>query len=936
MTELKSIQLIKAAKELNIGLHTAVQHLAGNGHVVEDKPNTKLTPEQYEILLKAFKKDSEVKKQAENIVIGPHHAKKETAPEPKPAVSEFVRQTVKLEGPKVVDKIDIDKKKVEKKPVVEAPVKPKVEEVPAPVSVQVKEEPTAQVAVPEPVPIPSAVPEPQVAPEPVPLQEPVPEPIAVEVATDEVPPMVASPEDVAASPDDNVHKTQYGTLAGLNVKGKIILPDPRPSKPVEKPTEKEKRKRIKKPVDINRVGSDQGGAGSTDRSTFHDRPQGSGTRRPGGGPPYQGPRKPADAAAKPEGTTGLSAKEIEERKKQLLNRMGGGNKTSSTNQKDTNRKGRGKSEQEAETDVVKKIKVTEFIPVSELASLMNVTPTQIISACFSLGVFVSINQRLPADVIETVALEFGYEVEFINVTDTEKLEEEEDKPEDLLPRPPIVTIMGHVDHGKTSLLDYIRSTNIVAGEAGGITQHIGAYEVTLPESGKQITFLDTPGHEAFTAMRARGAQLTDIVVIVVAADDNVMPQTKEAISHALAANVPMVIAINKIDKPDANPDNIRQQLSNMNILVEEWGGKYQCQEISAKKGTGVNELLEKILLEAEMLELKANPNRNASGSVIEASLDKGRGYVSTVMVQKGTLKVGDMIVAGQYYGKVKAMTNERGIKVLKAGPSTPVQVLGLNGAPAAGDTFKVYSNEQEAKEIANKRATILREQGIRAQKHITLDEIGRRLKLGNFKEIKIIVKGDVDGSVEALSDALLRLSTEEIQISIVLRGVGAITENDVNLAAASDAIIVAFQVRPTPQARAAAERESIEIRYYSIIYDAIEDVKKAMEGMLAPKFEEKIVGNVEVRETFKISKVGTIAGCYVLDGKISRNSNIRIIRDGIVVHTGELDSLKRFKDDVKEVLKGFECGIKIKNFNDIQVGDIIEAFEQVEVKRKLA
>ena len=547
----------------------------------------------------------------------------------------------------------------------------------------------------------------------------------------------------------------------------------------------------------------------------------------------------------------------------------------------------------------------------------------------------SINQRIDAEIIELVASEFGKEVEFISITDDEDDEDEIDDPEDLESRAPIVTIMGHVDHGKTSLLDYIRNANIVAGEAGGITQHIGAYEVTLPDTKKKVTFLDTPGHEAFTAMRARGAKLTDIVVIVVAADDNVMPQTKEAISHAQAADVPIIIAINKIDKPTANPDNIKKQLADMNVVIEEWGGKYQSQEISAKKGTGINELIEKILLEAELLELKANPNKLASGSLLEAILDKGRGYISTIMVQEGTLEIGDFVVAGQYYGKVKALFNERSMRVEKAGPSQPVQLLGLNGAPTAGDKFKVYESEQEAKDIANKRATIAREQGIRAQKHITLDEIGRRLALGSFKELNLIVKGDADGSIEALSDSLLQLSTEEIQVNIILKGVGAITENDVQLAIASDAIVVAFQVRPTLNAKQLAERESIEIRHYSIIYSAIEDVKQAMEGMLEPKFEEKVVAEVEVRETFKISKVGTIAGCYVMDGKIARSNKIRIVREGIVVYTGELDSLKRIKDDVKEVSKGYECGIKIKNYNDIRVGDVIEAFEEVEIKRKL-
>ena len=581
------------------------------------------------------------------------------------------------------------------------------------------------------------------------------------------------------------------------------------------------------------------------------------------------------------------------------------------------------------------IQVTEFISVSELANLLEVNFAEVISKCMGLGIMVSINQRLDAEVIELVASEFDKEVEFINLQqDTEEEEETQDDLEDTTERAPVVTIMGHVDHGKTSLLDYIRNASVVAGEAGGITQHIGAYRVTT-DSGKNITFLDTPGHEAFTAMRARGAKAADVAVIVIAADDAIMPQTKEAISHAQAAGLPMVFAINKIDKEGANPEKIREQLAQMNILVEDWGGKYQCQEISAKKGISVDVLLEKILLEAELLELKANPDKAGIGSVIEASLDKGRGYVSTILVQNGTLRMGEMIVSGQYFGKVKAMFNERGQRVKEAGPSTPVQVLGLNGAPQAGEKFKVYVDESEAKNVANRRSQILREQGIRARKHITLDEIGRRLALGNFKELNVIIKGDVDGSVEALSDSLQKLSTDEVVVNVVHKAVGQITESDVLLASASDAIILGFQVRPSMQASRLADNENIEIRYYSIIYDAIDEIKSAMEGLLEPTIEKKIVGNIEIRETFKISGVGTIAGCYVLDGKFTRNTKVNIIRDGIVVHHGELASLKRFKDDVKEVVGGYECGLSIKNYNDIRVNDIIEGYEEVEVKRKL-
>ncbi|MBS1585760.1 MAG: translation initiation factor IF-2 [Bacteroidetes bacterium] len=587
----------------------------------------------------------------------------------------------------------------------------------------------------------------------------------------------------------------------------------------------------------------------------------------------------------------------------------------------------------AEQDNV--IQVTEFISVSELANLLDVSFADVISKCMSLGIMVSINQRLDAEVIELVSSEFGYDVEFINLEqETEEEEDIEDNEEDLEPRAPIVTIMGHVDHGKTSLLDYIRSANVVAGEAGGITQHIGAYQVETA-SHKKITFLDTPGHEAFTAMRARGAKAADVAVIVVAADDAIMPQTKEAISHAQAANLPMIFAINKIDKEGANPEKIKEQLANMNILVEDWGGKFQSQEISAKKGLNIDLLLEKIGLEAELLELKANPDRFATGSVIEASLDKGRGYQATILVQNGTLEQGDMIVCGQYFGKIKAMFNERGQRVEKAGPSAPVQVLGLNGAPQAGEKFKVYEDEDEAKDMANHRAQIMREQGIRARKHITLDEIGRRLALGNFKELSIIIKGDFDGSVEALSDSLQKLSTEEVAVNVVHKGVGQITESDVLLATASDAIILGFQVRPSMQAARLAEQENIEIRTYSIIYDAIEEIKSAMEGLLEPKIEKKVVCNIEVRDIFKISGVGTIAGCYVLDGKMTRNTKLNLVRDGIVVYNGELASLKRFKDDVKEVNAGYECGLSIKNYNDVRVGDIIEGYDEVEVKRTL-
>jgi len=593
------------------------------------------------------------------------------------------------------------------------------------------------------------------------------------------------------------------------------------------------------------------------------------------------------------------------------------------------------AEQSAQEELDKNVlKVTEFVSVNELASMMNVPPTEVIALCMSLGLFVSINQRLDAETMAVVADEFGYKVEFISVAVQEAIEEDTDHEDDLIARPPIVTVMGHVDHGKTSLLDYIRKSNVIAGEAGGITQHIGAYNVKL-EGGRKITFLDTPGHEAFTAMRARGAQVTDIAIIIVAADDDVMPQTKEAINHAQAASVPIVFAINKVDKPNANPDKIKEELANMNMLIEEWGGKYQSQDISAKTGMGVAELLEKVLLEADLLDLKANPNKRAVGSVIESSLDKGRGYVATVLVQNGTLKIGDVVLAGPHFGHIKAMFNERNQRVEKSGPAEPVLILGLNGAPQAGDKFNVIESEREARLLANKREQLQREQGLRTQKHITLDEIGRRIAIGNFQELNIIVKGDVDGSIEALSDSLIKLSVGEIQVNVIHKAVGQITESDVMLASASNAIIVGFQVRPSLGARKLAEKEGIDIRLYSIIYDAINEVKSAMEGMLAPEIKEEIKGTAEILEAFKISKVGTIAGCVVRDGKIGRNAKIRLIRDGIVVYTGELESLKRFKDDVKEVAKGYECGLNIKGYNDLQVGDVVEAFEEVEVAKTL-
>ncbi len=775
------------------------------------------------------------------------------------------------------------------------------------------------------------------------------------------PPTVENNISNITEPDAPEHiEMKAPKLEGPKVIGKIVLPI---NTVGGKQEHKDKRQRKRIPLESKKPGTDsqqgqqrvQGGNGQQGSGFQGNRNNNRPGNNQGQGSPY-GQRKDTRTGFQggqnrgndtrtgvnrnaPVAAQEIDAKAIQDKIRETQAKLsGGGARNKNLKAKYRRNKREEMAEKRAAAEQANDgslIQVTEFISVSELANLLEVSFADIISKCMSLGIMVSINQRLDAEVIELVASEFDREVEFINLEERADDEEEElDNPEDLEARAPIVTIMGHVDHGKTSLLDYIRNASVVAGEAGGITQHIGAYKVKAG-SGKEIAFLDTPGHEAFTAMRARGAKVADLAVIVVAADDAIMPQTREAISHAQAANLPMIFALNKIDKEGANPDKIREQLSAINILVEEWGGKYQSQEISAKKGTNIDLLLEKILLEAELLELTANPNKEGMGSIIEASLDRGRGYVSTVLVQAGVLNAGDMIVSGQYFGKIKAMFNERGQKITTAGPSTPVQVLGLNGAPQAGEKFKVFTDESEAKNIANHRAQIMREQGLRSRKHITLDEIGRRLALGNFKELNVIIKADFDGSAEALSDSLQKLSTEEVVVNVVLKGVGRITESDVMLASASDAIMLGFQVRPSPQAAKLAEQENIEIRYYSIIYDAIAEIKAAMEGMLEPTLEKKVVGNIEIREVYKISGVGTIAGCYVLDGKFTRNTRINIIRDGIVVHTGELASLKRFKDDVKEVNAGYECGLSIRNYNDIQVGDILEGYEEVEVKRKL-
>ena len=948
MSENKTIRLASAAKELNVGISNIVDHLHTKGFKdVASSPNTKLTEEQYEVLLRDFRSDIVTKEKAEQINIGKRK-------EEELSIKEFIKKEEEIhavkreevEGPKILGKIELEKPKPvkeEKEEVVVEEEKPVVEK-------KKKEEEEIHTVKRDDVEGPKVLgkidlDKPKKTTKkadetPTPAEENAKKTTkkSEEKKEEVVEEKKEVVKEVVAVPDELV-RAKAETLTGPKILGRIELPIKAERRPEDifRDDEKAKREKAKEGRDANQKRT-RIVQTKVDIKKFEPTKDNRPARPQTGGP--GGNNRPFDnrrGGPKPAETNkeGISEKAIQDKIRSTMAKLQGTKGKSDRSKYRKTKRDDHAERAEGENQETNILELTEFITVSELAGLMDVSPTQVISSCMGLGVFVSINQRLDAEVIELVASEFGYEAKFINLADEDNEEEEyEDLPEDLIKRPPIVTIMGHVDHGKTSLLDYIRSANVVAGEMGGITQHIGAYEVETA-SGEHITFLDTPGHEAFTAMRARGAKLTDIAVIVIAADDNIMPQTKEAISHAQAAEVPMIIAINKIDKPGANPDNIKNQLSQMNILVEEWGGKFQCQEISAKQGLNIDKLLDKIVLESEMLDLKANPNKAAIGSVIEAQLDKGRGYVSTIMVQEGTLEIGDFIVAGQYFGKVKAMTNERGVRIDKAGPSAPVQVLGLLGAPTAGDKIKVYEDEDEGKDTANRRATIIREQGMRAKKHITLDEIGRRLALGNFKELNLIIKGDVDGSVEALSDSLLKLSTEEIQVNVIHKGVGAISESDVLLASASDAIICAFQVRPSLNAKALAEKEDIQIKYYNIIYDAIDEIKAAMEGLLEPKFEEKIVGNIEVREVFKVTKVGTIAGCYVLDGKVARNNKIRIIRDGIVIHSGELESLKRFKDDVKDVVKGYECGLKIKNFNDINVSDIVEAFEQVEVKRKL-
>ncbi|MFT6501345.1 MAG: translation initiation factor IF-2 [Crocinitomicaceae bacterium] len=948
----RPIRLGKAAGELNVGMSTIVEFLEGNGVTIDASPNTKLAPEQYEMLRTEFAADQDLKEQSK--MATPSREKRETislrdkkeeTPEVEEAAPAPVVEAVKTPEPTPTP---------EPAPVVEEVVEPVAEE-PTPVSTPeptptpepAKEEPAdegmkvkmvgkidldsinsktrpdkkskaakkeeSKPAAPKATPVVEA--KKDDAPKPAEKSEKDAAPKKEEVKKEE--------PKVVKKPETETIRVQRTKLAGPNVVGKIVLPVEKPRTPGPSSADRKKRKRVRK-VDASKSSPARPTGGGNQAA----RPKGTGALganyKKGGG----------NRADRPEITEKDIQKEIKDTLARLSNKGGKSKAAKNRKQKRENVAHRREAEEILAAYDEKVLKLTEFVSVSELATMMNVGSTDVISACMSLGIFASINQRLDAETIKIVAEEFGFEAEFVSAEVQESIPVVEDKEEDLMPRAPIITVMGHVDHGKTSLLDRIRNADVIAGEAGGITQHIGAYSVTL-KSGNRMTFLDTPGHEAFTAMRARGAQVTDIAVIIIAADDDVMPQTKEAISHAQAAEVPMVIAINKIDTPGANPDKIKEQLSQMNILVEDWGGKYQCQEISAKKNLNIEELLEKIQLEAELLELKANPNKNATGTVIESSLDKGKGYVTNMMVEAGTLHVGDIVLVGRNHGKVRAMHDEHGKEMTEVGPAMPVAILGINGAPSAGDKFHIMDDEREAKAIAAKREQLYREQGLRTNKHLTLEEIGRRLAVGNFKELNLIIKGDVDGSIEALSDALLGLSTEEIQVNIVHKGVGAISEADVNLASASDAIILGFQVRPSLGARRLSDEEQIDIRLYSVIYKAIDEIKSAMEGMLSPDIEENILGTAEIREVFEISKVGTIAGCFVTDGVIKRTSKIRIIRDGIVVHTGLLGSLKRFKDDVKEVKNNYECGLNIEKYNDIKEGDVIEAYEEVEVARKL-
>ena len=994
-----TIRLNKVTRDLNVGITTAVEFLQKKGFTVEANPNTKITDEQFEMLKKEFSNDKDLKIKSERFSQERHSSKERNkaaarhaahenndAPNSGKEKMEEIKTVLpedKLPKFKVLGKIDLNNPQLAPKPaepaskpepaeVEEPAIAPEPEPAPTPAPAPANEEPE-QVTEPEPEQ-PATAPAENRQPE---EQANAPAENASQTTTDTeetVKEEETEEQPVGQQPKEEIFKIHHeGLGTKINIIGQIDLAALNQSTRPRKKTKEEKRrereekekqrqdqrKQMKEAImkEIRRDDKSKEGGKDSDGNSKKKRtrigkekvdinnvsnfPKGGGTsehgKNSGGKEAQGGGKKNKERFKKPVIKQEVSEEDVAKQVKETLARLTakGKNKTAKyrkeKREQDAERRQELENQEQAESKV---LKLTEFVTANELASMMNVPVTQVISTCMSVGIMVSINQRLDAETINLVAEEFGFKTEYISAEVAQAIVEEADAEEDLQPRAPIVTVMGHVDHGKTSLLDYIRKSNVIAGEAGGITQHIGAYHVTL-DDGREITFLDTPGHEAFTAMRARGAKVTDVVIVIVAADDNVMPQTKEAINHAMAAGVPIVFAINKIDKPGANPDKIKEELANMNFLVEEWGGKYQSQDISAKKGIGVHELLEKVLLEAEMLDLKANPNRRATGSIIESSLDKGRGYVATVLVSNGTLKVGDIVLAGTHYGKVKAMFNERNQRMKQAGPSEPALILGLNGAPAAGDTFHVIETEQEAREIANKREQLQREQGLRTQKMLTLDEVGRRLALGDFHELNIIVKGDVDGSVEALSDSLIKLSTEQIQVNVIHKGVGQISESDVSLAAASDAIIVGFQVRPSSGAAKLAEQEGVDIRKYSIIYDAIEEVKAAMEGMLAPTLKEQVTATIEVREVFNISKVGQVAGAMVKTGKVKRTDKARLIRDGIVVYTGAINALKRFKDDVKEVGTNFECGISLTNCNDLKVGDVIETYEEVEVKQTL-
>jgi translation initiation factor IF-2 len=927
-------RLGKVAGELNVGVSTLVEFLQSKGVTIDPNPNSKLEGEHYDILRTQFADDQSLKEQSKLSAIKREKRETVSLKDSKPETAEerdeeddfdvTILEKVKtttIEPIVSVAKPVEDETPVSKEPSMDGQAKTLGE---GEMQIQVLGKIDLDKINSKTRPDKKKKPEKNIQQKPTPEKVP---PIQIpEVEIKEIPvieaPIVEAPKEIETI------RVERKVLSGPTVLGRIELPVEKPksndnnraSKPNDEP--RKKRKRIKK-IDPTKTGT------TTGTPAINDPKAGQKKDRK-----FLGNSKPGINTPKVAPTERDIQKEIKDTLARLSN-TGSKSKGSKNRRakRDTIMQRREQEMLDAELQE-KILKLTEFVTVSELASMMSVGPTQVISACMSLGIFASINQRLDAETIHIIAEEFGFETEFVSAEVQEAIPTVEDREEDLVARPPIITVMGHVDHGKTSLLDRIRNANVTSGESGGITQHIGAYSVILGD-GRKMTFLDTPGHEAFTAMRARGAQITDVAIILVAADDDVMPQTKEAISHAQAAGVPMVFAINKIDKDGANPDRIREQLSAMNILVEEWGGKYQCQEISAKKGLNIQELLEKVLLEAEILDLKANPNKNAVGTVIESSLDKGKGYVTNMLVEAGTLKIGDVVLVGRNYGKVRAMHDERGANIKIAGPATPVSILGINGAPNAGDKFHVLDDEKEARSIATKREQLYREQGLRTTKHITLEEIGRRLAIGDFKELNLIIKGDVDGSIEALSDSLQNLSTEQIAVKIVHKGVGAITEADINLASASDAIIVGFQVRPSASARKLADQEQIDIRLYSVIYKAIDEIKAAMEGMLSPEIEEVVTGSAEIRETFEITKVGTIAGCFVTQGIIKRNSKIRVIRDGIVLHTGKLGSLKRFKDDQKEVKHGYECGLNIDKFNDIKIGDIVEAFEENEVARKL-